>query len=170
MKIELFSNKYRVQILTCEDIDDIYKLQSKNMIYFEWCPPFVTKQMVLDEMKALPHGKTLKDKYYIGFYQEEKLFAVMDFIDGYPENEIAYIGFFMTDISIQNKGIGTEMIEYLSSYLTELGYCSIRLAWVKGNPQAEYFWKKNKFSPIRETKSDVADKVILAERLLCEKK
>lgn len=108
----------------------------------------------------------MKDKYYIGFYQKEKLIAVMDFIDGYPEKWIAYIGFFMTDLSIQNQGIGTEIMDNLCSYLTSLGYHSIQLDWVKGNSQSEYFWLKNKFLPIKETKSNVADQVILAERVL----
>lgn len=166
MRVSEFSNKYDVCILTHENIDEIYKLQSKNVAYFEWCPPFVTKQGILNQMNALPHGKTIEDKYYIGFYLQEELVAVMDFIDGYPQKGIAYIGLFMTDPSIQNKGVGTEIIDYLCVYLTDLGYCSIRLAWVKGNSQAEHFWLKNKFSPITETKSNVANKVILAEKLL----
>jgi len=43
---------------------------------------------------------------------------------------------------------------------------SIRLAWVKGNPQSEHFWMKNGFLPIKETSSTAAEKVILAEKKL----
>ena len=32
-------------------------------------------------MRILPPGKSIEDKYYIGFYQEGKLIAVMDLID-----------------------------------------------------------------------------------------
>ena len=117
-------------------------------------------------MSAVPLEKTAQDKYYIGFFQKDKLLAVMDFIDGYPEKEMAYIGFFMTDVSIQNRGLGTEMIEYFCKYRADSGYRSVRLAYVKGNPQAEHFWLKNGFAPIMETISNVADKVILVERLL----
>lgn len=166
MRVEEFSDKYDVCILTDKNVDEIYELQSKNILFYEWCPPFVTKQGILDEMKVLPPGKTMKDKYYAGFYQQEKLAAVIDLIDGYPRKETAYIGLFMTDPSIQNKGAGTEMIEDLCNYLRKSGYRSIQLAWVKGNPQAEHFWLKNKFLPLEETKSNVADKVILAEKLL----
>lgn len=104
MEISLFSDKYKVRTLTYENIDEIYQLLSKNVLYYEYCPSFVTRQGILDDMNTLPPGKTIRDKYYTGFYQEDKLAAVMDFIDGYPEKGIAYIGFFMTDVSMQNSG------------------------------------------------------------------
>ena len=82
----------------------------------------------------MPPGKVIEDKYYIGFCQDGKLIAVMDLIDGYPEKLIVYIGFFMTDISVQGRGIGTEIIDYLCRYLSGLGYESVRLAMGKGEP------------------------------------
>ena len=146
MQIKLFSSQYKIHRLTDQNIDEIYHLLSKNVLYYEYCPPFVTRESIREDMKILPPGKEQKDKYYIGFYQDEKLIAVMDFIDGYPEKGIAYIGFFMTDTSLQNH--------------------SVRLAWVKGNPQSEHFWLKNGFVQLRETTSNAADEVILAEKML----
>ena len=166
MQVELLSDRYRVHTLTDKNIDEIYHLLSKNILYYEYCPPFVTWQAIQENMRILPPGKVIDDKYYIGFYQGEKLIAIMDLIDGYPEKMIVYIGFFMTDVSIQNKGIGTQIIDYLCRYFSELHYESISLAWVKGNPQSEHFWLKNGFTPLRETSSDVADEVILAEKIL----
>lgn len=165
IQIELFSEKYRVRRLTDENVEAVYTLCSKNSLYYEYCPPFITRQGILDDMRDLPPGKTIEDKYYVGFYQEEKLIAVMDFIDGFPKKEIAYIGFFVTDTSIQNRGLGTEIIQSLCKHLRDLGYESVRLAWVKANPQSEHFWLKNHFIPIRETKSNVSNEVILAERV-----
>ena len=72
----------------------------------------------------------------------------------------------MTDVSMQNRGLGTEIINDLCKYLVGIEYHSVRLAWVKGNPQAEHFWTKNRFKPIAETRSNAADKVIAAERIL----
>lgn len=166
MQIELFSNQYKVLRLADRNVDEIYGLLSKNVLYYKYCPPFVTRDSIREDMRTLPPGKDGKDKYYIGFYQNEKLIAVMDLIDGYPENDIAYIGFFMTDILRQNEGVGTAIIEELCGYLAEQGYRSVRLAWVKGNPQSEHFWMKNGFIRLRETTSNAADEVILAERIL----
>lgn len=166
MQIECFSNQYKVRRLTEQDVDEIYQLLSKNTLYYEYCPPFVTRDSIRRDMTALPPGKDSKDKYYVGFYQDEKMIAVLDLIDGYPENDIAYIGFFMTDILEQDKGVGTAVVEGLCSYLTGQGCRSVRLAWVKGNPQAGHFWLKNGFMKLKETTSQAADEVILAERKL----
>lgn len=153
-------------MLTSKNIDEVYDLLSKNVLYYEYCPPFVTRHTIQEDMRILPPGKVIEDKYYIGFYQNGKLIAVMDLIDGYPEKQIIYIGFFMTDVSVQGRGIGTEIMDNLCQYLSALGYESVRLAWVKGNPQSEHFWLKNGFTPLMETTSNVADEVILAERTL----
>ena len=169
MQVELFSDKYKVCRLTSKNIEEVYDLLSKNVLYYEYCPPFVTRQAIQEDMKILPPGKVIEDKYYIGFYQDGRLIAVMDLIDGYPEKQIVYIGFFMTDISVQGRGKGSEIIDYLCGYLSRLGYESVRLAWVKGNPQSEHFWLKNGFAPLMETTSNAADEVILAERMLLMK-
>lgn len=94
------------------------------------------------------------------------MIAVLDLIDGYPEKDVVFIGFFMCDISIQKCGIGTNIITELFDYVKNQGYKSVQLAWVKGNPQAEHFWLKNGFTVVKETSSTAADYVILAERKL----
>jgi len=145
MKIEEFSKKYLVRILNEKDVPIIYNLCCGNPIYYEFCPPFVTQTSILEDMVVLPPGKDKKDKYYVGFFDSDKLIAVMDFIDGYPEKNIAFIGFFMADTSIQGKGISTEIISDLCKYWGELHYESVRLAYVKGNEQSKGFWHKNNF-------------------------
>ena len=42
MQVELLSDKYKVHILTNKNVDEIYDLLSKNILYYEYCPPFVT--------------------------------------------------------------------------------------------------------------------------------
>ena len=90
----------------------------------------------------------------------------MDLIDGYPQPDVAFIGFFVTGIQVQGQGVGSAIIEELCNYLATLHFQSVQLAWVKGNPQAENFWIKNQFHPIRESSSNVAHEVIVAERKL----
>lgn len=168
MKIDIkkLSDEYRVRKLTEEDIEDIFNLCIKNALYYKHCPPLVTRESISDDMAALPPNINISEKYYIGFYRGEDLIAVMDLIDGYPEKSIAFIGFFMTDVSIQKNGIGTKIINNVCDYLKTLKFNSVQLAWVKGNPQAEHFWIKNNFVKIKETSSTAADLVILAEKVL----
>lgn len=145
MEISLLSDRFRVRRMTEADIPEIYALCSRNPLFYRHCPPFVTEAGIADDLRALPPGKTLSDKYYLGYYDGEKLIAVTDLILGYPDRETAFIGFFMTDISVQNAGVGSGIIDSLCSYMERLGFSGVRLGWVRGNPQAEHFWKKNRF-------------------------
>jgi RimJ/RimL family protein N-acetyltransferase len=69
----------------------------------------------------------------------------MDLIVDFPEEKVAYIGFFMVEAELQGKGIGTEVITDCMEYLKELGYQKVRLAIDEGNPQSHAFWRKNLF-------------------------
>jgi 8-oxo-dGTP diphosphatase len=102
-------------------------------------------------MTALPPGKTVEDKLYVGYYDADKLIAVMDLIIGYPEADTVYVGFFMTDVSVQGKCIGSSIISELSRFVSDSGFYKIQLGWVKGNPQPEHFWHKNGFCETGKT-------------------
>lgn len=166
MKISEFSKKYETKKLSCEDVNEIYDLCLTNPLYYDYCPPAATKESILEDLSALPPNVTMEDKYFVGFFEKERMVAVMDLIDGYPEEKIVFIGFFMTDASVQNKGLGSAIISEVIDYLKSMYYLAIQLAWVKGNPQAEHFWLKNGFLAIKETSSTAADHVILAEKKL----
>lgn len=166
ISVELLSEHYAVRRISEGDIGKVYRLCAGNPLYYEYCPPFVTREAIREDLSVLPPGKEPEDKYYVGFYQGEALIAVMDLISGYPLASIAFIGFFMTESSVQSRGIGTAIIGDVCAYLSELGFGRVRLAWVKGNPQSEHFWLKNQFVPIKETVSSTGERVILAERWL----
>lgn len=166
MDIRKLSSEYIVKKLENKDIQDILHLCSENKLFYEYCPPFVTEKSIEKDMQLLPPNTKVEDKFYIGFYDNERLIAVMDLISGYPEKNIAFIGFFMTDVEIQNRGIGSKMITELCRQLKATEFDFVRLVWAKGNPQSEHFWKKNKFVAIKETTNNASYKVILAERKL----
>lgn len=166
MKIEHFSEKYKVRLITDEDVKEVFELCRENPTYYEYCPPFVTEDSIRRDMKALPRGKGMEDKYYIGFFEAEKLIAVMDFIDAYPAQGKAFIGFFMTAASVQRKGVGSEIISGLCDYLRGQQYEEIRLGWVKGNRQSESFWHKNHFAETGAAYDTDGYTVIVAARKL----
>lgn len=114
-------------------------------MFYQYCPPFVTKDSILEDMKALPPQMTDEDKFYIGFFQEKKLAAVMDLVFHYPDLHTAYIGLFMVSKAQQGKRAGSQIVDECFRYIYSLGYRYVRLAFAKGNPQSEAFWKKNGF-------------------------
>ena len=164
--ISKLSSRYNVRRLDEKDCDEVFALCRKNTLYYRYCPPFVTKRRIIDEMKALPPGKEAFDKYYLGYYDGDKLIAVMDLIMAYPDGQTAFIGFFMTDISVQGRGVGTGIIDELCAFLSGYGYSGVRLCRVKGNPQAEHFWNKNGFAETGITSETENYTLIVAQRNL----
>ena len=166
MDITKFSNQFQVRRLDQNDIEAVFALCSRNSLYYQYCPPSVTRQSIIEDMKALPPDKDLADKYYLGYFSGKKLIAVMDFIASFPEETTVFIGFFMTDVSVQKKGIGSSIIDELCACLPDAGFIRIRLGWVKGNPQAEHFWHKNGFAETGVTYESNGYTVVAAQRKL----
>ena len=150
MEISMISSSYDVRRLDGSDVDSILNFCQKNSQFYEYCEAEPTREQVLNDLNVTPPGIGLSDKYYIGFYQKEILVAVMDLIDGYPDPEIAFLGFFMINKDLQGQGIGTAIIQETAAYLKIAGKTAIRLAIDKGNPQSTHFWKKNGFNVIKE--------------------
>lgn len=166
MQIELLSKRYKVKQLQENDIPQIYDLCKDNSLYYQYCPPFVTYDSIKEDLNALPKGKTIHEKYYVGFYRDNMLIAVMDVISGYPNEETAYIGFFMVNQKVQNKGVGTAVITEVCQFLKEIGFSYIRLAYVKGNPQSEAFWTKSNFERTGREAETRGCKVVVMQRNL----
>ena len=166
LDVSLLSNRYLVQKIDSADVAKVYELCRNNSLYYQYCPPFVSEQSIIDDMRALPPNKDLSDKYYVGYYEEDKLIAVMDLIMAWPEESAAFIGFFMTDTAVQNRGIGSSIIDELCAVLSYTRVSSVHLGWVKGNPQAEHFWHKNGFNETGTTYDTDNYTVVVAQRIL----
>lgn len=150
MEVNCLSRQFYVRKLDQNDMERIYNLSCKNHIFYQYHPPFVTRESISEDMKALPPGKDYGDKFYVGFFDNETLTAIMDLILDYPAKGIAFIGLFMTDTEYQHKGIGSNIINDTALYLKSSGWEKLCLGVDKGNPQSFSFWSKNNFSIIAE--------------------
>ena len=131
-----FSGTYTVRRLLRDDIPSVFALCEKNPQYYEHCPPFVTPKIIEADLKAMPQRKTgqEQDKYYLGYFDvHQRLVAVMDFIDHYPDAQSGFIGFFMMEKDLQGTGVGSSIITDLCTCLAQWDYQYIRLGYVDGN-------------------------------------
>ena len=167
LSISELSTRYTVRRLTEADIPAILNVMEGNPLFYRYCGAGAAPSAALirQDMTALPPGKTMPDKYYLGFFQGDRLAAVMDLIDGYPTSDIAFIGFFMTNSALQGQGEGTRIISELSAALHRSGFSAIQLGIDKGNPQSTHFWKKNGFAVLREIPQN-GGIILLAQRPL----
>lgn len=150
MNIASLSCVFSVRKLNAADIDMIYALCSKNEIFYQYHPPFVTKEHIAEDMHALAPGKNDSDKFFVGFFEDDTLVAVLDLVLDYPEKGVAFIGFFMMNLQYQNRGVGSGIITECAQYLKRIGFNKIRLGVDKNNPQSNAFWKRNGFLTVGE--------------------
>lgn len=163
--IAMLSSCYRVRRMQDADADAIFRLCEENTQYYLYCGAEPTREQILNDLHITPPGTDASHKYYVGFYENAELIAVMDLIDGYPEEDIGYIGFFMMKRALQGKQLGTAIVREVTAYLKSIGKKEILLGIDKGNPQSTHFWKKNGFSVIREVERE-GWTVLVAEKTL----
>ena len=137
---------YSARLLGETDIQSVFALCSNNGQYYRFHPPFVTVESIAEDMSALPPGKDAGDKFFYGYFDEQKLMAIMDLVVDYPAENVAFIGLFMMDKAMQGKGAGSRIVSECADFLKRNGYKKLRLAVDKGNPQSKAFWLKNGFA------------------------
>lgn len=166
MNLSRLVTSFQVRRLQDNDVPEILKLCRQNELYYQYRPPFVSRRSIIEDVTARPPGVKRQDKYYLGYFADHKLMAIIDLIWGYPEQSNAYIGFFMVAASVHGRGIGSQIIQELTAYLKANQITSVKLGWAKNNPQAAYFWKKNGFVATGITSDHENQPIVLAERCL----
>ena len=146
MDIEKLSTAHTVRRLTPEDAGAVLDLAAGNEIFYRYHPPLPDRESILSDMTALPPGKGPEDKYFLGFFQGERLTAVMDLILGYPEADSAWMGWFILSPACQGRGVGSGILRDVEAALRAAGFRTLRLAVDRGNPQSWAFWTKNGYA------------------------
>ncbi|HEL2056074.1 TPA: GNAT family N-acetyltransferase [Streptococcus suis] len=165
MKISLFSSRFQVRKLTEADLEQVLALYQTNPLYFEHFPPLPSLESLANDRVDCPPGKSLSDKYFLGFWEHNRLVAILDLIDGYPTVEIAYMGLFMVDANLSGQGLGSMiMAELLPQLATR--FKKFRLGYVESNPQSSHFWAKLGFFPTGEVKELAGRRIVLSEYYL----
>lgn len=139
--------RYDVRPFTEDDLPQLLALCLGNPLYYAHLGEEVTLDSLRGELTVLPKGKALCDKYFFGLYGDGKLVAAIDLIDGYPEANVAYLGWLILAAERQGNGEGTAIVHELLGFLRAQGFRAVRLARVVGNPQSARFWEKNGFLP-----------------------
>ena len=166
MDIQHLSSQYSVRALLPTDAEMVYEVLKNNTIFYEYHPPMVTVESILEDMETLPPNKGYEDKHYIGFFRNDILVAVMDLIDRYPQQGTALLGFFAMNSNLQGQGVGTAIISDSVTYLAQVGFQKVRLGIDKGNPQSKVFWLKNDFSFTGEEYESDGSTILVMERKL----
>ena len=126
-----------VRRLTEADAAQVCTLMQGNPLFYRYHPPQPTPESIRTDMTALPPGKAMEDKWFVGFYDGDCLIAVMDLILNYPAADTAFIGLFMTAHDRQGCGLGSRILRDCMARLAAAGYHrrwmrAILRAWPSG--------------------------------------
>ena len=144
MNIPSLSRKYQVRRIEETNLPALLQLCQSNPLFYEHCPPKPSVETLTADLQALPPRKTLTDKYYLGFWDDDGLLAALDLILRFPNDETAFIGFFMLHKRLQGTGTASAIIQDLFAHLrTEFRF--VRLGYVQTNEQSRNFWRKQGF-------------------------
>lgn len=90
------SKYYEVKKLDTTDLDAVYQLCISNPTYYQKMHTKVTLDSVQYDMTNFPPDKTIDDKYFLGYFKNQRLIAIMDLILDYPALDwIIYGGSFI---------------------------------------------------------------------------
>lgn len=145
-----FNGKFEYKkIETNEDILQAYEIYRSNARYFYLVAGRLPElQDVGDDRVELPELVPESSKHF-GIYSDKgSSVAVVDILEGYPEPDILYIGFFMIDGKLHRKGIGRELYDQIQEKAVMLGYRRVRLGVVEGNSHGMDFWKAMGFAEV----------------------
>lgn len=163
--IKNLSKRYNVRKLNLDDVEMIYTFCKRNTKYYEYCGKELSIELIENDLNIAPPNIPLEKKYYIGFFDNNSLVAIVDLITGYPNCDYVYIGFFMMNCDLQGKGIGSTIITEMLEYLHKQCFLKCQLGIDKNNPQSNHFWRKNGFEVIREIELDEGT-ILVAEKQL----
>lgn len=135
------SGAFVVRELTTADVPEMLRVAKSNPLFYQYMRPDPTEENLAADLTALPPRRTLADKHFFGWFEGEKLVAMMDLIAHHPKPGMAFIGWFILDGAMQGCGLGRRLVGDVLAMLKREGVREVRLGRIEGNPQSEHFWR-----------------------------
>ncbi len=139
----LISTNVEIKKIDKNNLDELQKFLNYFNDFFILCEGVTGSAE--DILLACPASKEITEKLCLGAFEEGELIGFIDLIRNYPFQQILTIGYLLVHPSCRTLGIGTNLVNALSSWATEQGFTKIRVGVQKQNPKALNFWQKNGF-------------------------
>ena len=146
-----------------ENAEDIQQLMAENETYFHLIKEELpTLEGAKESYTILPPNTDSEQKTFAVFYKKGKCTAILDFIQGYPEKSIGFIGLFMLAEDCQGKGIGKKLFRHIREAAQKAGLKKLRLGCYAANEPGRRFWEKQGFQLV-ETRERDGQKLLVME-------
>lgn len=159
-ELENVLSEYIIKPITEENIEDVFHLMRGNKYFYSKTQNHeVTIEECLEDIDALPPRVEKSKKTFVALYDKDKCLAVIDFIEGYPKEDIGYLGLLMLDESIQRKGVGEKILTNIFKVARDKKFKIIELACHETNKSGFDFWTKMGFFDVRKSKRETDGKI-----------
>ena len=155
--------------LSANSVDDVRELQAVlaaapgYSLLMEGKQP--TPSAAEELFAARPPGKSLADKFVLGFYGASGMFGCADVIRYYPTQQVAFIGLLLLVEAEQGKSYGVHALQHIKDMAKSWGCTGLRIAVIEHNTRALAFWRREGFTEIyRKPSSDFTGQAIVMER------
>ncbi|MDD6050862.1 MAG: GNAT family N-acetyltransferase [Clostridiales bacterium] len=140
LPLSALNGEYAVRELTDADVPEMLRVARSNSFFYRYMRPDPTPENLAADLTALPPRRTMADKHFFGWFEGDRLVAMMDLITHHPEPDKAFIGWFILDGARQGQGLGKRLVRDVLAMLKAQGVHEVRLGRIEGNPQSEHFW------------------------------
>jgi len=142
---------YSVRRLSDSDSAELQTLFERCSDYvhiYSGAPPRPTEGE--EELRALPPGKELRDKFSFGLYNpQQQLVAYIDLMRNYPAEHEWWIGLLMVDPLARRRGLGHQVYGASAQWVRDLRGHRIWIGVLEENADAERFWRRLGFEEVR---------------------
>lgn len=141
------------------NLEEIMNLLNNCIDYFELVEgdkPNINN--VKEILENFPPEKTIDDKKVFGFYDNQELIALVDFIKGYKTLNEGIIGLFLVDERKRNLGIGKYVHKEIIKVAKSYGLKKLRIGVAESNKVACIFWGKLGYEEIERKKMIIGKK------------
>ena len=155
--IEALSSEFSVRRIGETDVISVINLLRGNGRYYRQLGIKHPMRSLTDIIQELPQTSSKEKTNFVGFYDvDNKLIAVLDLITGYPEENKAFIGWFMVDAQRHRQGIGSQIFADVRATMKAQGFDYLQLRVQEENTDAIEFWHNQgfDFNEIKETVND----------------
>ncbi|WP_338208054.1 GNAT family N-acetyltransferase [Lactiplantibacillus paraxiangfangensis] len=134
---------FKIRLLTLENQEELLALERSNPEYHRYFSPEpLTTEEVQHDLTATPHTVAPEQKQVFGFYLANRLVAVLDVLNQYPQEQFLFIGLLMVNQAYQRKTVGKVIMTGLMQAAMKSGVVCLQLTRVTTDTGVETFWKK----------------------------
>jgi ribosomal protein S18 acetylase RimI-like enzyme len=151
---------YEIKIITKQNFEMVFEIYDSNQDFFLLTQgKIATIESSIDDVVSTPPDFDLKQKIYIGIWENGKVIGVLDLLKGYPKQAYIWIGLLLIHGKLHNKKIGSKIVDAVIEASKIAEYEFIQLGVIENNVVGLEFWQKHGFSKVR-----VKDSIVVMEK------